>query len=61
MRCEMTHLMATEAEAREALRVRTNALPPMYPIADIRVERRQIAHGEDGIRWVVAGDYSAWP
>jgi hypothetical protein len=63
-RREMTHLMATEAEAQTAMQGRLEAMrtyPPMWPITDIRVERRQIGRGPDGIRWVVVGNYSAWP
>ena len=65
-RREMTHLMKTEAEANEALRKTREAqtfYPPMWPVTDIRVERRLVGRADDPdrYRWVVAGDYSAWP
>lgn len=66
MRRAMTHPMATEAEADAALKWRLDTMasvPPMWPITDIRVERRLAgsAIGPDRYKWVVAGDYSAWP
>jgi hypothetical protein len=65
-RHEMTALLGTEAEAEAALRqIRSSrsSLPPMWPITDIRVERRLVGKADDPdrYRWVVAGDYSAWP
>jgi hypothetical protein len=65
-RKEMSILYATEQEACASLRDTLSAqvsLPPMWPITDIRVERRlsSKATDTDKYRWVVAGDYSQWP
>lgn len=63
MRREMTHLLATEDEAKDALDRAMHAMllfPPMWPVTDIRVERRLSGKGGE-YKWVVAGDYSGWP
>lgn len=65
-RREMTSLMKTENEAIGALRgvLEANVLyPPMWPVQDIRLERRLSGVADDPARyrWVVTGDYSAWP
>lgn len=65
-RQEMSILHKAEREAEESMADLRSAMavhPPMWPVTDIRVERRLVGKADDlgGYRWVVAGDFSAWP